>query len=203
MVSDRLIIQATTEACGVYSLDQQMAAIKELRPEAASFALRELLPDPAGEQLYADFFGWVAEAGILAQHILYSPDEAKRLGDLIDRRILPHGAASVLFVLGRHADGIASDPLGLFSYIEAWGERGPWSVCAFGPSEIRVAAAAAALGGHVRVGFENNLQRADGSLLESNAEQVERVASLARSIGRPLIEIGAARMFGRPSGYLA
>ncbi len=44
-VGDRMVIQLTTEAVGRYSPLQQMALIKVIKPEAASFALRELIPD--------------------------------------------------------------------------------------------------------------------------------------------------------------
>lgn len=47
-------------------------------------------------------------------------------------------------------------------------------------------AAAMGLGGHVRVGFENNLARADGTTPLSNAELVLNVADIARRSGRGL-----------------
>lgn len=195
-VGDRMIVQATTESCGVYGLDEQIAIVKALRPEAASFALREFLPGAGGEQRFADLFGWVEDAGILAQHILYSPAEVRQLAELSDRGLLAGGPAAVLFVLGAYA-GPPAVPTDLPAFVAAWGERGPWSVCAFGPAEIRVAAAAVALGGHVRVGFENNLRRLDGTLLADNAEQVANVAELARMTGRDLITVEQARRLGR------
>ncbi len=44
-VGDELILQVTTEAVGAYGRQQQMALVRELRPEAVSLALRELCPD--------------------------------------------------------------------------------------------------------------------------------------------------------------
>jgi uncharacterized protein (DUF849 family) len=43
-----------------------------------------------------------------------------------------------------------------------------------------------ALGGHVRVGFENSLVRPDGSIAADNAEAVDRIAGMARALGRKL-----------------
>ena len=37
-VGNRLVIQIPTEACGIYSAEQQMAVVKELKPEAVSIA---------------------------------------------------------------------------------------------------------------------------------------------------------------------
>ncbi len=49
-VGNSMIVQLTTEAVGMYSPQQQMALIKVVKPEAASFALRELIPDEQSEE---------------------------------------------------------------------------------------------------------------------------------------------------------
>ena len=53
---DRLLIQVTTEAVGIYTPGQQMAAMRELRPEAFSAAVRELVPDTEAETAASAFF---------------------------------------------------------------------------------------------------------------------------------------------------
>lgn len=52
---------------------------------------------------------------------------------------------------------------------------------------------AAALGGHVRVEFENNLHMADGAVARDNAAQVEQIAGAARLAGRRTVDAAAAR----------
>lgn len=190
-MGDDLVIQVTTEAAGLYRPEDQMAVIRDLEPEAASFALRELVPDAASEPAAWDFFAWVADAGIAAQYILYNPDEVPRFLDLIDRGVLPPGPAHALFVLGR-SDRDA-DPQALFGFLQEWPEGWPWSVCAFGQAERRVAALAVALGGHVRAGFENNFLAPDGARLADTAEQVAAVHRMADEIGRPLANIDDAK----------
>lgn len=194
-VGDGMIIQITTEAVGRYSPAEQMATVRAVLPEAASFALRELIPDAQSEPAARLFFSWVADVCILPQFILYTPDEARRLLDLIDRGIVPFRRPPTLFVLGRYGDGPASHPAMILPFLDAWGSDGHWSVCAFGPSEIAVAAAALALGGHARVGFENSLERLDGSPLKDNAEQVGRVALIAQGLGRPWVDAHPAAAF--------
>jgi uncharacterized protein (DUF849 family) len=49
--------------------------------------------------------------------------------------------------------------------------------------EAACAITAACLGGHVRVGFENNLYLPDGSLAPDNAALVRGVADVAKSLG--------------------
>jgi uncharacterized protein (DUF849 family) len=101
--------------------------------------------------------------------------------------VIPFSAPSVLFVLGRYAAGPSPEPSSLVPFLARWGDKAPWTVAGFGPSELRVAAAAIALGGDVRVGFENNMQRPDGSYLGSTAEQVTAVVALARLLHRPIL----------------
>lgn len=179
-----MVVQITTEAVGRYTPAEQMAVVRAIVPEAASFAMRELVPAADAEAAARDFFAWVAETEILPQFILYDVGDVELLRDLIARGIVPFGRPPVLFVLGRYGSGPPSHPAMIRPFLDAWGEESHWSVCAFGPAETAVAAAALALGGHVRTGFENNVQRPDGSLLSSNAEQVERIARIASLLGR-------------------
>ena len=60
-----------------------------------------------------------------------------------------------------------------------------WSVAGIGKAELPLATAAIAMGGHVRVGIEDNLHLPDGSLA-TNAQLVDRVATIARTMGRSI-----------------
>jgi 3-keto-5-aminohexanoate cleavage enzyme len=56
-----------------------------------------------------------------------------------------------------------------------------------------MAAAAIAMGGNVRVGFEDNLYLSKGVLAKSNGELVEKVVRLANELGRPIATSDEAR----------
>jgi 3-keto-5-aminohexanoate cleavage enzyme len=58
-----------------------------------------------------------------------------------------------------------------------------WSVCALGRHEIPIATMAMLLGGHVRVGMEDNIYLEKGILAKSNAELVSKVVRLAKELG--------------------
>ena len=58
-----------------------------------------------------------------------------------------------------------------------------WSVLAAGQGQMRVAAMAAAMGGHVRVGLEDSLWLGRGQLAESNAAQVIKVRQIIEGLG--------------------
>ena len=57
-----------------------------------------------------------------------------------------------------------------------------WSVCAMGRHELPMGAVAMTLGGHVRVGFEDNIYLKRGVLAESNAQLVDRVVTIANAL---------------------
>ena len=68
-----------------------------------------------------------------------------------------------------------------------------WTAAGIGRRQTAIAAMAIALGGHVRVGFEDNIFYRKGELADSNARFVERVVRIAREIGREPATIGEAR----------
>ncbi len=67
-----------------------------------------------------------------------------------------------------------------------------WTVAGIGPAEIPLATAAIAMGGHVRVGLEDNLHMPDGTLA-TNAALVATVATIARTMGRDVASPADAR----------
>lgn len=170
-VGDKLVIQVTTEAVGIYNREQQIDVVQQLRPEAVSLALRELCPDENSIADSADFFQWCATEKIWTQFILYSPEEVARFAALHVRGVFAQDEPSVLFVLGRYSQDLTGRPEELQDFINAWpGEAGQWACCCFGVTEQQAMLAAVRAGGHVRLGFENNLHRADGTIAHDNAE---------------------------------
>ena len=65
---------------GRYSPAEQRAAVLETNPEAVSLALRELAPEAADEKEFGDFLAKLKQMRIWPQIILYTPEEAERLG---------------------------------------------------------------------------------------------------------------------------
>ncbi|MDE1150738.1 MAG: 3-keto-5-aminohexanoate cleavage protein [Azospirillaceae bacterium] len=191
-VGDRLVVQVTTEAAGIYHPPHQMAVIRALKPEAVSLAIRELAPDAVHEKDAADFFAWLARERVMVQTILYSREDLARWHDLRRRGVVPDAPHFLLYVLGRYTAGQVSDPRDLLPFLEpmagSTGNAGdvPWAVCAFGRRENACVLTAAGLGGHVRVGFENNLHLPDGMLAPNNAALVAAAAQGTRLMGRPL-----------------
>jgi 3-keto-5-aminohexanoate cleavage enzyme len=179
-----MAVQITTEAVGRYSPAEQRALVARLRPASVSVALREITADP-DSRLTRAFFHDCAEASIAVQHILYSAEDVDQLAQLIAQRIVPAAPLQILHVLGRYTAGQRSTPTDLYAPLarqRAEGLKADWAVCAFGPTETACLLAAWREGGKARIGFENNLLMADGSLAASNAERVsELIECLRRS----------------------
>ena len=64
-----------------------------------------------------------------------------------------------------------------------FGDAYRWSVLGAGRSQMPIAAMAAAMGGNVRVGLEDNLWGGPGRLAESNAEQVRTARKILEGLG--------------------
>jgi prepilin-type processing-associated H-X9-DG protein len=195
-VGDGMIIQMTTEAVGIYAPAEQMAAVRAVRPEAASMAVRELCPDEDAVPAFAEFLTWMAGERIMPQYILYAPEDVALFADLQTRGVIPGDRPFLLYVLGRYTPGQKSIPADLLPYMaEAESLNADWAICAFGARESACALTAAALGGHVRVGFENNFLMADGSVAKDNAALAGQVASGANLLGRTLAGADEAREY--------
>lgn len=192
-VGDRLVVQITSESLERYTPAEQRAVVKATRAEAVSLALRELAPDESEEAGFSELIAWALRDGCTPQVILYAPEEATRLDDLARRGLIPVDLP-VLYVLGRYTLGQLSAPADLLPFIaESMPRFRHWSVCAFGAREAACVATAAALGGHARVGFENNLALPDRSHAASNADLVRATADLIIRLGLTLSDADALR----------
>ena len=68
-----------------------------------------------------------------------------------------------------------------------------WSAFGVGKSAMEILYATVALGGHVRVGMEDNVMYAKGQLAESNAQFVERAARVIKEFGNQVATPDEAR----------
>ena len=68
-----------------------------------------------------------------------------------------------------------------------------WTATGIGKTAWDIAAATIAMGGHVRVGFEDNVYMSKGVLAKSNGEMVERVVQMAKLMNREVATPTEAR----------
>ena len=192
-VGDRLIIQITTEACGLYAAEQQMATVRDVKPEAVSLALKEICPDAEAELAAAEFCAWLYTEDVMPQYILYGAEDVNRFSHLRDRGVIPDDWPFVLLVLGRYSDSLTGDPDLLGRYVEDLQQDVCWMVCCFGQTENIAVTEAARLYGHARVGFENNLLLPDGSIAPDNSMLVKLAAKTGSDAGRRVADADDVR----------
>jgi len=87
------------------------------------------------------------------------------------------------FVMGVPG-GIPGTPKHLLHLVESIPSGSTWTVAGIGRAELPLGVMAIVMGGHVRVGFEDNIFYSRGVLAESNAQLVARIARIARECGR-------------------
>lgn len=68
-----------------------------------------------------------------------------------------------------------------------------WTATGIGRNAFTLAAPTIVMGGHVRVGFEDNLYLSRGVLAKSNGELVDKVVQMAKLLGREIATPADAR----------
>lgn len=89
------------------------------------------------------------------------------------------------FVLGVPG-GMSGDISNLLELVRRVPEGATWGVAGVGRYQLPLAVYAILLGGHVRVGFEDNIFYRKGEIAKSNAQLVERVVRLAKELDREI-----------------
>lgn len=176
-----------------------------LGPEMYKFTLKERpasQPHPRPEQhldgLHPASYGQIhrfAEAmrqrGIKPELELYNPGMYWVIRDLQEAGLIP-APALIQFVLGTMT-GSYPTPWTLMSLLQELPPGALFEVAAIGPYQLPLTTMAILLGGHVRVGLEDNLYYRRGQRLRSNAEAVERVVRIAGELNREVATPAQAR----------
>jgi 3-keto-5-aminohexanoate cleavage enzyme len=97
------------------------------------------------------------------------------------------------FVMGVPG-GIPGEARHLLHLIESIPAGSTWTVAGIGRSELSLGTMAIVIGGHVRVGFEDNVYYTKGVLSDGNFQLVERIVRIAKEIGRPVATPEQARI---------
>jgi uncharacterized protein (DUF849 family) len=142
------------------------------------------------------------ERGARFEFECYDLSHLYMLRHFADRGLIraPYFIQFVFGVLG----GMGADPENLTHMVriadKLFGRDYMFSVLAAGRHQMPMAAQAAAMGGHVRVGLEDSLTIARGTLARSNAEQVEKVRGIVEAMGREVVDAEGARRLLRLKG---
>jgi len=72
-------------------------------------------------------------------------------------------------------------------------EDATWTVAGVGRYQLPLTTMGILLGGHVRVGFEDNIYFEKGVLAKSNSDFVKRIATLSKTLGRDIASVDETR----------
>ena len=190
--SDLIVQFSTGGAIGM--TPEERAAPLVLRPEMATLTCGTVnFGDDVFENSFPIMRGIAAkltEYGVVAELEIFD------LGHLSNaKRLAAEGAirlpAHVDFVLGVPG-GLDASVENLIDCVRALPPGCTWSVAGIGRMQLVLATVAVAMGGHVRVGLEDNLYYAKGRLAR-NEELVARVVRIAEELGRPVATPDQAR----------
>ena len=93
-------------------------------------------------------------------------------------------------VMGVQINASAKD---LSFMVDSLPHNATWTVAGIGRQQLNMAMLGIIMGGHVRVGFEDNLYANRGVLANSNGELVEKIVRLAAELYRPVASPAEAR----------
>ncbi len=96
------------------------------------------------------------------------------------------------FVMGVNG-GISAAPRDLVFMAGSIPEGSTFTVSGIGKNQFYMATMAILMGGHVRVGYEDNVYISKGVLASSNGEMVEKVVRIAKELGRDIATPEEAR----------
>jgi len=192
-----LIVQLSTGGSVHDPLDQRMRVL-DAAPDSCSLTCGTV---NFGNDVFANPYPFMSDLYVAAQEREVVPEfELFDLGHVasLQRLLEAHGLP---FGGKVHVDFVTGVPGGMPGTVPALvagvaalpAEVTSWSATGIGRAHLPIAAATLAMGGHLRVGMEDNLMMARGQQVQHNADLVARVADLATLMQRPAMSTADAR----------
>ena len=148
-------------------------------------------PWPFIRELYAR----TRELHVVPEFELFDLGHVATLHRLLDDLGEPYGGHVHCDLVMGVPGGMPGDAATLASTVQALPAGSSWSATGIGRSTLPVMFAALSAGGHLRVGMEDTTSYARGRPVASNAELVQRAATLAELSQRPPMRPYQARAF--------
>jgi 3-keto-5-aminohexanoate cleavage enzyme len=212
---DDVVINYSTGAIGV-PVEKRIAYLRELRPDVAALNMSSMnyakysrkRKDFVFKAVFENSFDTIIEfltamneLGIRPEHECFDSGHVANLDPLIDMGLLSE-PLQVECVMGVNG-GIRPTPKNLAHMADqvpggAEG-RNNWGVIGISRDQWRLVAAAAALGGNLRVGLEDNFYLPDGEMARSNGDLIARARRIIEDVGRRVATVAEAReLLGAP-----
>ena len=197
LVRERCDVILNLSTSGLYGAteEERLRPLAELHPEMASF---DAGSTNLGERVFVNepaFLVRLAQAmrsaAVKPEIEVFEPGFVDNALALVDQGLL-EAPLHFQFVLGARG-ALSASVKNLLHLVESLPDASTWSVIGIGKAQLPMAAAAIVLGGHVRVGMEDNVYLRKGDLARSNAEFVRQIVGLATMLQRPVASVDEAR----------
>jgi 3-keto-5-aminohexanoate cleavage enzyme len=192
-----LILNLTTSGLNIHGPDPTETRLQPLtlKPEICSLDIGSLNfadkafinPPDWGEKAATR----MRDAGVKPEIEIFDVGHLSQAGDLISRGLL-EDPPYFQFCMGTKW-GIEATPENLIFLKNKLPPGAIWSVLGVGKNQLPMITLGVLLGGHIRVGFEDNLYLRKGVLAQSNAQFVEMAADLIHILQREVASPDDAR----------
>ena len=193
--SDAIIQPSTGGAVGMTDLERLQSTEVDPTPEMATLDCGTC--NFGGDEIFVNtdttienFARIMLERGIKPELEVFDKGMIDLALKVADRKGLLVHPLHWDFVLGVQMSATVRDLVYMANSIPA---GSTWTATGIGKESWNIAAATIAMGGHVRVGFEDNVYLEKGVLAKSNGEMVDKAVSIAKLLGRPIASPNEAR----------
>ncbi|MEQ6358858.1 3-keto-5-aminohexanoate cleavage enzyme [Thermoanaerobacter thermohydrosulfuricus] len=190
-----VIIQPSTGGAVGMTSEERLQPIY-LQPEMASLDCGTL--NFGGDEIFVNTENMIIEFVLKMNELSIKPELEVFDKGMIDTAIRLHKKGYIKapmhfnFVMGVNG-GISGEMRDFLFLKESIPEGSTFTATGIGRYEFPVATMAILTGGHVRVGFEDNVYISKGVLAKSNGELVEKVVRIARELGKEIATPDEAR----------
>ncbi|MXR19943.1 BKACE family enzyme [Halobacterium bonnevillei] len=187
--ADDVVIQHSTGGTGAPDDVRHQPLRTDPPPEMASLDMGPLnryrhLTSENTRALVDSLFDEMRERGVKPELEVFNDGHLNEVHQFLDRRdVAAPVYATLIFGPGTLTRPRPRNLLHLVSNLPAGAQ---FNTLGFGRHQLPLATLGVLLGGHVRVGLEDNVYYERGELAASNAQLVDRVVRVADELGRPV-----------------
>ncbi|WP_135822286.1 BKACE family enzyme [Halostella litorea] len=194
--ADDVVIQHSTGGTGAPDADRHLPLRTDPPPEMASLDMGPLnrydhLTSENTRGLVDSLHAEMRDRGIKPELEVFNDGHMNEVHGLLERRDLADPVYATLIFGGGTLT--RPRPRNLLNAVDNLPDGARFNVLGFGPHQLPFATLGILLGGHVRVGLEDNVYYRKGELAESNAQLVSRVVRIAEELGRDVATPSQAR----------
>ncbi len=189
------IIQYTTGGAAGTPVDERCAPLV-LKPEMSTLSMGTL---NFGDTIFENsketiitIADMIKENGVFPELEIFDYGMMEDVPRYLKKNLIPE-KFHIDFVLGVPG-GMTGTIKNLELLVSMLPKQQEWTVAGIGRFQLPLTTHAIAMGGHVRVGLEDNVYYRKGEFVKSNAQFVERVVRIAKELDRPIATPKEARV---------